>query len=443
MNSNRQILGVCLAVILLSSCSYMPSWMGGESKEKPKLAGTRIAALPVAAELKPDAANAAAKIPTAIANDNWPQHGGGFSATNGNLSGGAFTSISHAAAGKGESFENTLVPTPVVGGSMVFAMDQVGNVSAHDFAAIENVRWVYSGLVEEDAPGAVGGGLAYEQGKLYAVSGRGMVAAVDATSGKEIWHKALHIPFRSAPKIADGKLFATSIDNQLYALNVADGAIVWNHRGINEAAGLLNSVSPAIDGSRVVVPYSSGEVYVLADTDGKEVWSESLSARKNTSASSSFSGIGGDPVVDGGVVFSVSSSGMTTVQAVSTGQHVWERPIGSVNTPWLAGDNLYMLSNDNTLINFVKYDGHIRWATKLQSFADMEKKKEPITWKGPVLVSGKLAVVGSNGQLLFVAVEDGKIINTQEIPDNIYTAPVVASGRMYLVGQDARLYSLK
>jgi len=431
--------------LLLAGCS-LPSWMGGKTEEKPKLAGERIKALPVASEMEPDAALKITLVvlPPATPNNDWPQHGGTAKAADGNLAAdGAFSTIASATIGHGEAFENTLVTLPVVGGGTVFAMDSKGYISAHDAAHIETVRWQSKGVSQEDEPDVLGGGLAYDLGKLYVTSGRGIVAAFDAASGKELWHKSMRLPFQGAPKVAGDKLFALTLDNQTYALNAADGNIVWSHRGINETSGLLNAVSPVVMGDVVIIPYSSGEVYVLAVADGKEVWADSLSSGKRTQANALFAGIGGDPIVDSGVVISVSNGGSMMVHGLAGGQRAWERPIGSMNTPWLAGDNLFVLSTDNTLLCLLKYDGRVHWATQLQMFANVEDKKDPISWKGPVLVNGKLAVVGSHGQLLLVSAADGKIAATQTIPENIYTPPVVAAGRMYLVGQDAKLYSLK
>ena len=428
--------------LTLSACTSMPSWLGGDSKEKPKETGDRIAVLPVNTALKPDETlqKVQLALPAINKNDAWPAHSGIFTSDNSNLAGSSFDTMSSAKAGEGEAFEHTLVIAPVVGGGSVFAMDAVGNISAHDATDISNVRWQSKGVSEEDEPFILGGGLAYDNGKLYAISGRGIVVVLDAATGKELWHKSLHVPFRSAPKVADNKLFATTIDNQLYAINTSDGEVAWTQRGISETTGLLNTVSPAIAGDKVVVPYSSGEVYVLSAADGKEIWSESLAGSKRLQASALFAGIGGDPVIDGTVIFAINSGGVLNVKALATGQPAWELALGSVNTPWVTGEYIFVLTSDNTLVALHKFDGHIRWSTQLTSFKDMEKKKEPITWKGPVLVDGKLAVVSSNEQLLLVDANDGKIVETKSIPEDIYTPPVVAGGHMYLVGQNAALY---
>jgi outer membrane protein assembly factor BamB len=430
----------------LTACSSLPSWMGGEKRHIERLPGDRLAVLPPSQNFVADSAVLATTfvLPPPIDNVNWPQHTGVLTATTGNIAfAGTLENRISAKIGDGEKFDRPLVPGPVVTNNVVFAMDAVGKISAHDAANIDNKRWESAGVSEEDEPNVLGGGLAVSEGKLFATSGRGVIAAFDATSGKELWKKSLRTPFRSAPRIADNKLLAITTDSQLFAFNSENGEVLWSHRGIGETASLMNSVSPAVSGGDVIVPYASGEIYSLSAADGNQLWSDSLAAPGRTLASSSFSGIGGDPVVDGDFVFAVSSSGKLAVFALATGQKIWEKPISAINTPWVAGDYLFVLTSDNNLICFVKYTGAVRWSVKLPSYENEAEKEDSILWRGPILLVGKLIVVGSQGEMKIINAADGKILDTKDIPEGIITAPVVAGGRVYLVGQDATLYSLQ
>jgi len=433
--------------VILTGCSSMPSWMGGGKKQYEPLPGDRVTVLPATQTITADAAAQAVafSLPAATANVAWPQHTGTLTAATGNLAlTGMLENKSSARIGSGEEFDRPLVPRPVVADGVVFAMDAVGTISAHDAADIDKKRWESAGISEEDEPEILGGGLAWDQGKLYATSGRGVVAAFDAATGKEIWKKALRTPFHSAPHVEDGKIFAITTDSQLVALDAANGEMLWSHRGIGEAASLMNSVSPAVSGGDIIVPYASGEIYSLATADGRELWTDSLaSGGKRTLTSSVFSGIGGDPVVDGEVVFAVSSGGRLGVFALATGQRLWERAVSSINTPWVAGDYLFVLTADNNVVCFVKYNGAVRWSVKLPGYEDEEDKTDPILWSGPIMMNDKLAVAGSHGEILLLSAADGSVTATRDIPDHVVTAPVVAGGKMYLVTQDATLYSLQ
>ena len=168
-----------------------------------------------------------------------------------------------------------------------------------------------------------------------------------------------------------------------------------------------------------------------------------VSSSLRSTAASAFSGIGGDPVVDGDVVFAVSTSGSFAVFSLLNGQKLWEYPAASLNTPWVTGDYVYVLTTDNVLVSFVKYDGRVRWARALVSFEDEERKKDPILWYGPVMANGQLILVGSHGQLIKIAATDGKVDSQLEVEEDIATAPVIAGGTIYLIDRDANLHALK
>ncbi len=433
-------------VLVLSGCDYMPTWMGGEEKEISRLPGERITVLPVKSDVMPDAdlASLAVVLPTPYVNTEWAQHTGNFTAATSNLAlAGTLEDDRSATAGEGADFEHTMIPRPVVSAGTVFAMDAEGRVSAHDASDISNVRWHSEGVAEEDDPQIFGGGLAYDQGRVYASSGRGLIVALDAASGKEIWRRATTIPFRSAPTVSGGRIYVLSIDSQLYALNAANGEILWSHRGINETAGIHRSVAPVVASGTVVVPYSSGELYGISVTDGREIWNQTLSVVAKTQATSIFSGIGGDPLVDGDVVFAISSGGMLSVTSLWNGQKIWDRQVASVSTPLIAGDYLFVLTSENTLICFVKYSGRVRWVSQLPSFENEKDKKRPISWSAPILAGGNLMLAGSRGEMRAISAADGKLVSTISIPDDVYGAPVIAAGVMYFVTKDATLHSLK
>lgn len=443
---NKRLLPiVSLPALLLGGCDYVPSWAKFGDDEKPKLEGQRLSVVAADPALAPDSAvaQAAFQLPAMNANTEWPQHTGFFTFQTANLAlSGDLSQSQSASAGDGESFAHGLVPRPVVGAGRVYAMDAAGNVSAHAIENLSTVLWRAPAVAQEDEDDALGGGLAYADGVLYAVSGRGAVSAMDAASGAPRWKKLLNVPLRSAPKVGGGKLLVVTLDNQTLALSTADGEVQWLHRGIAESAGLMNIVSPTVAGDVAVVPYSSGQIYVLSMADGHELWTQSLSHGKHTLASGKLAGVGGDPVVDGEVVVSVGAGSGLSVHALATGERVWEKPIGSINTPWLAGDWLFVLNHENVLVALKKYDGQIRWVSPLPRFEDEAKKRDVITWRGPVMAGGKLLLVSSIGQMVVVDAATGNQERMIDIPSGVATAPVVASGVVLFEDKDADLTAL-
>jgi len=440
----KKILVVLPALMLVSACEYLPSWMGGEKKEIVRLPGEREDVLNTQQALKTDDSlqQIALRLPAVTENSAWAQHTGQLTAASSNLSvKGDLTVSQSAEAGSGNEFSHSLVPRPVVADGKIYAMDSHGVISAHDSDSIKNKLWTSPVLVTSNEDEVMGGGMAVDGGRLYAVSGAGRVAALDAASGTEVWRRDIGIPLRSAPRVAGGKIFIISIDSQLFALDAGNGSTLWTHRGIGEAAGIMSNISPTVASDMVLAPYGSGELYALKQDSGDEVWRESLAQARRTEATAIFSGIGGDPVVDDSVVFAVSNGGLFSVYSILNGQPLWQAKIASFNTPWVVGDHVYTLTEENLLVALVKFDGRIRWTTQLKRFHDEERSLRPIVWRGPVMVNDKLVLVSTFGEMVQVDAGNGSILSTTDVAENISTAPVVANGSLFVIDKEANLYS--
>ena len=162
---------------------------------------------------------------------------------------------------------------------------------------------------QEPSSSRFGGGVSYDNGKLYATNGVGDVVALDATNGSQLWKKRPGGPLRGAPTIANDKLYVVSQDNQLFALKTADGSTVWNEAGTLELAGVFGVAAPAAAQGTVVAGFSSGELNAYRYENGRGVWQDALSRTSISTAVGSLSDIDADPVIDQGRVYAVGQGG--------------------------------------------------------------------------------------------------------------------------------------
>jgi outer membrane protein assembly factor BamB len=288
----------------------------------------------------------------------------------------------------------------------------------------------------------LGGGLAVAGNQLFVTTGQGDVYALNVQDGSMIWKRGLAMPVRSAPKIQHGMVYIMTVDDQVFALDSATGNIAWKHRGISEQVSFLAAIAPAIGENYLVAAYSSGELYGLAADTGQELWNDSLAVARKTSASSIFTGFGGDPVVAGGVAFASSKSGLLAATHVFTGRRLWEQDIAAHGLPFLSGNFLFMLAENTQVLAVHARDGRIKWVTQLPRFDDPEEQEDPYHWHGPIGVNGLLLVVGEHGKMLALSPSDGSVMSTYKIPDGVKSAPVIANGVIYMVSANATLHVL-
>jgi outer membrane protein assembly factor BamB len=460
----RAVLALAAVGMLLSGCTVFDTiggWFSSAGK-KSNLRGVRIPVMALDENLKvdPTLANTRILLPPPYRNADWPQPGGYPTNAMYHLSApGRLRRIWDEDAGKGTDSDSSLISTPVVGGGEIFALDAEAHIyvfRARDGHPLWNRRlapkngtdmptlWGLLGTPNTvDPPQGMGGGVAYDAGKIFVTSGFGVVICMDARTGRDIWRHNLGKPIINAPVVNGGRLFVSTHDNHFYALAEDDGRQLWDHQGITESAGILASTNAAVSGETVIVPYTSGELFALQAQNGQVGWSDVLSRTGQVTALSQLDDIAGRPVIDRGVIYAVSQSGLMAAFSLNTGERMWSRDIGGINTPWAAGDYVYVLDNNNRVICLTRKEGRVRWIHQLPRYEDPDDKEDPIIWAGPVLVSDKLIVTSSNGYAEALSPYDGKLTGRVEIPAGTTIAPIVADGIMYLYTNDAELVALR
>ncbi|HIJ38221.1 MAG TPA: PQQ-binding-like beta-propeller repeat protein [Rhodospirillaceae bacterium] len=432
------IVTACCA--MLSACG--DSWLGDDGP-KP-LPGKRISVLSHSKSIEVDVGNSlriALPPPEPVA--DWPQAGGfpGHAMHHLALT-GPVERVWTARMGSGATKRGAFMSQPIVVGGKIFALDSESVLAAFDLKDGDRLWRVDLAPLDADA-GSFGGGVAYDEGRLYVTTGFGQILAVDPAEGRILWRQSLLSPARGAPTVRAGRLFLVTVDNEALALSAEDGHQLWHHAGISEMAALLGSVSPAVDGNTVLVPYTSGELFALRMENGTVLWNDLVSSIRRTDQVAELTDIRGLPVIDRGRVFVAGNSEIFTAIDLRSGRRVWDRDVGSVETPWVAGDYVYLLSNNAELVCFDGKTGKARWVTALPRWKNAEEKTGLIIWTGPLLASDRLILASSSGEVMSVSPYTGAILSKDDLPAGVTIRPLVASDTLILVTEDGQLVAYR
>lgn len=433
------LLAAFLSVGLLTGCETIGNMFGDDGL--PPLPGERISILELQKELVPNPAleEESVNLPDVWDNQYWPQAGGypNHAMTHVAL-GDKLERVWKTSIGKGGDDRTPLTAIPVTADGKVFTLDTAGNLAAFE---LESGKRLWRETVVPKGEGrhaAVGGGLAWDSGRLYVTAGYKHLLAIDPAAGKRIWRVALPAPARAAPTVMAGRVYLVTLDNRLMVYGADDGALLWQYTGVSESTNLLGSASVAADETLVVLPMSSGELYGLRPENGQVTWQDNLSAVRRMGALSAIADVRGLPVIDQGVVVAVSYSGRMVALDQVTGRRLWQREIGSAETPWVAGDHIFMLTTEQQLVALTRNSGEIRWVATLPRWADKDHT-EPLVWAGPVLAGGRLFVAGGEKQMLEVSPANGAIIETYKLPAATVLPPVAAAGTLLVLSRNGDL----
>ncbi|MES2137514.1 MAG: PQQ-binding-like beta-propeller repeat protein [Pseudomonadota bacterium] len=425
-----------------SGCSIFNK---GKRPSTPVL-GQRIAVLTNEGDAAIDPATAALPmtLPAQVENSDWAQSGGDADKSVGNLAlGTALANAFTVQAGHGSNVMMRLAAAPIVAKGRVYTIDSLGAVRSFD-ARTGAMYWASQTPDDKGNERALyGGGIAYDNGKIYATNGLGYVSALSEETGGIIWKVRPGGPLRGAPSVANGSLYVMSQDNQIYSLNEDTGQTNWSQTAALEIAGVFGSASPAVGQGTVVAGFSSGELNAYRYENGRQVWQDTLQRTSISTSVSSLSDIDADPVIDSGQVFAIGQGGRMVALDLVTGQRQWEINIAGIATPWVAGDWLFVITDDAKLICVSRQNGHVRWINQLPQFHKAKSKKGEIDYHGPILAGDRLILTGSNGVLVNIDPVTGSFQSQTNVGAGISLPPIVADRTLYVYDDSGKLHAFR
>ncbi len=383
-------------------------------------------------------------LPAPEANADWPQPGGTPDHSPGHPAlGRGLAEAWRTGIGGGTGYRQRLTAAPIVAEGTVFAMDAFGWVTALD-AARGARRWQTDTRPRRDRDGALGGGIAFESGTVFAVTGLAEIMALDAADGRIRWRNRLPAPARGGITVAGGRVLVPTLENHLVACSAEDGREVWRHRAQEVPALPLGLPAPAVEGEVAVAGMGSGEVAALRVADGRVLWTESLGTLRGGILSLTEIGpVAGLPVIDRGRVFAVGMANTMVSIDLRSGRRIWERDFGGPISPFSAGDWVFLVTNEDELLCLGRDDGRVRWATRLPSFVNEARRRDPITWGPPTLAGGRVLVPGSHGFLLEVNPSSGEVASRLRLPAGATIAPAVAGGVVFVLTDAGSVVALR
>ncbi len=163
------------------------------------------------------------------------------------------------------SLNASVAASPAIVGGTVFVPAKDGNLYALD-PATGRVRWQKAVLAGVSSP-AVHDGTVFIAGGSGSFGGRGLLTALNATTGATLWTFLPNGVVQSSVTFADGLLlFSTNVANgTMYAVGAASGNEVWSY---TPAPAQYILGSPVAADGMVFAPSDNGHVYAFAANPG-------------------------------------------------------------------------------------------------------------------------------------------------------------------------------
>lgn len=257
-----------------------------------------------------------------------------------------------------------------------------------------------------------GPGLAYDRGRVFVVSGSGLLTAFDPATGSVAWSKQLpgQWSFTSEPTAANGIVYTGGAGSggTVYAVRESDGHLLWTQPVENG-----DDSSPAVDAQGVYVTYACQQDYDFDPVDGSLLWHHSGPCE---------GGGGLTPVVANGLVFSRGYAAGPLILSASDGSELG--PFNAGPPPAIGTDMAYMLYGGT--LTAVKDAG--QGVNAWQFTGDL-----PLD-TAPLLVGGLVFVGSSQGKLYALDAATGTTSWSTVGPVQQWTSFAAANGTLVVPG---------
>ena len=214
--------------------------------------------------------------------------------------------------------------------------------------------------------------------------------------------------------------------------------------GNNRSARLASP--PVVGAGRVYTIDTIGTVRAFDTRNGGQVWSTSFGADINRN-----SNYGGGVAFDNGRVYATNGSGYVAALDAATGGAAWTvKPGGPLRgSPTVAGDAVYVVSQDNQLYSLKTADGTQNWSSAAAlEIAGVFGSAAPAVAAGTVVAgfsSGELnAYRYENGRQVWQDALSRTSISTSVASlSDIDADPVIDGGQVFAIGKGGRMVALE
>lgn len=263
------------------------------------------------------------------------------------------------------------------------------------------------------------------------VGSANQILAYHFANATPVWQAEVSGAVLAAPIIDKGVVFAHTMDGSVVALNAESGKQLWHYNVPVPSLMLRRSSSPVVAGDHVLVGFSNGKCVALHRMDGTPEWEREIATSKGRSEIQNMVDISADPIVKENIVYVVSYQGKIAALELETGTLVWEKELSSYSGLAVDKDKVVVCDASGVIWALQKKTGDVIW------------KQEGLTGRhltAPVFFQDFVIVGDEDGHLHWLLQEDGNFEGRIMVDGKgIEATPIADGSRVYVLGRSGKV----
>jgi outer membrane protein assembly factor BamB len=323
--------------------------------------------------------------------------------------------------GQGDGFYRL---QPAISGEVIYAASADGEVVAVD-------RKRGKTLWEVDLDISLSGGVGVYNDVLLLGSSEGLVLKLDANTGEQLWTTMLTGEILSPPQ-ANGKVVvAQTYNGKLQGLDFATGQLLWTYNSKVPVLTLRGTSVPIMENNRVYAGFASGRVLAFDAQTGSIVWDGRVAIPQGRSEIERIVDVDGTMELAGNELYAVSYQGSVVAIDVESGRKIWQQKASSFSGVSLGFGNVYAADEDGTLNAFMRNGEGVRWSQGALGYRQLSR---------PTPVGSYVTVGDFEGYLHVLSQVDGDFVGRVRVDSDGVRADMLSEdGILYVFANDGEL----
>lgn len=318
---------------------------------------------------------------------------------------------------------------PAVADGRVYVANRDGEVVAFKLSNGQRLWHVYTDKHLISGP-SVG------NARLYVGSRDGDVIALDTADGSQAWTADLASEVIAAPAVDGQVAVARTVDGHVAALDAASGNRRWTIEGSVPNLTMRGTASPVIEGQTVYTGMDSGKLLALDLATGEQRWKQTVAMPQGRSELDRIVDLDGNPLIDGSMLYAVSSGGTLAALSRQGGQIAWKADIASEDNLAADVDHVYAIDMDSVIRGVSRDNGQSVWKQDALEYRKLS---------APAVLDGNVLVGDYEGYLHWLSPDNGSILaRGRPFGEAIRAQPVIVSDhRAIVLGADGELAAVR